>query len=95
MTYNIRNQLFHFAYIFPAHRLIGPDGFQRRHPSHRLVRKNINGALDIRKKFNLNLLAVRDNGNPSKVVTGETVLLENQTILVLGRWKDVQKCFRI
>ena len=53
------------------------------------------GALDIRKKYNLNLLAVRDNGNPSKVVTGETVLLENQTILVLGRWKDVQKCFRI
>ena len=53
------------------------------------------GGLDIRKRFNLNLLAVRGDGNPSMAVTGETVLHENQTILVLGRWRDVQKCFRL
>ena len=53
------------------------------------------GGLDIRKKYNLNLLAVRKNGHPSIAVTSETVLQENQTILVLGTWKDIQKCFRL
>ena len=53
------------------------------------------GGLDIRKKYNLNLLAVRRNGNPSVAVTSDTILLENETILVLGRWKDIQKCFRL
>lgn len=53
------------------------------------------GALDIRKKYNLNLLAVREKGSPSLAVNGETMLRKNQTILVLGKWKDVQKCFRI
>ena len=53
------------------------------------------GGLDIRKKYNLNLLAVRGNGNPSIAVTSDTVLQEHQTILVLGKWKDIQKCFRI
>ena len=54
------------------------------------------GGLDIRKRFNLNLLAVRGDGTPtSMAVTGETVLHANQTILVLGRWRDVQKCFRL
>ena len=53
------------------------------------------GELDIRKKYSLNLLAVRENGHPSMVVTGETQLKQAQTILVLGKWKDIQKCFRI
>ena len=53
------------------------------------------GGLDIRKKHNLNLLAVRENGNPSTAVTSETMLYEKQTMLVLGKWKDIQKCFRI
>ena len=53
------------------------------------------GGLDIRKKYNLNLLAVRENGNPSMAVTSETQLRQDQTILVMGKWKDTQKCFRI
>ena len=53
------------------------------------------GALDIRKKYNLNLLAVREDGKSSIVVTSDTLLRDNQTILVLGKWKDVQKCFRL
>ncbi len=52
------------------------------------------GALDIRKKYHLNLLAVRENGSSVAAVTGETQLREGQTLLVLGMWKDVQKCFR-
>ena len=53
------------------------------------------GGLDIRKKYNLNLLAVRNSGQPSIAVTSDSMLQENQTILVLGRWKDIQKCFRL
>ena len=53
------------------------------------------GGLDIRKKYNLNLLAVREDGKTSAAVNSETVLLAGQTILVLGKWKDVQKCFRM
>ncbi len=53
------------------------------------------GALDIRKKYSLNLLAVREDGKPSMAVTSETMMREGQTIFVLGKWKDIQKCFRI
>ena len=53
------------------------------------------GGIDIRKKYNLNLLAVRENGHHSMAVTSDTMLQENQTILVLGKWKEIQKCFRI
>ncbi len=53
------------------------------------------GELDIRKKYDLNILAVRNNGNPRTVVTSETLLRYDQTILVLGKWKDIQKCLRL
>ena len=53
------------------------------------------GALDIRKKYSLNLLAVRETGNPSMAVTSDTMLREGQTIIVLGKWKDIQKCFKV
>ena len=53
------------------------------------------GSLDIRKKYNLNVLAIRGNSASSMAITSETVLRANQTILVLGTWKDIQKCFKI
>ena len=53
------------------------------------------GSLDIRKKFSLNVLAVRGGSVSSMAVTSDTVLRADQTILVLGTWKDVQKCFKI
>ncbi len=53
------------------------------------------GEIDIRKKYSLNLLAVRENGHISRAVSSETMLQQGQTILVLGKWKDVQKCFRL
>lgn len=53
------------------------------------------GELNIRKNYNLNLLAVREEGSTSIAVMSDTVLLEDQTILVLGKRKDIQKCFKI
>ena len=53
------------------------------------------GTLDIRKRFNLNVLAVRSSGTPTMAVTSDTELHGGQTILVLGKWKDVQRCLGI
>ena len=53
------------------------------------------GGIDIRRKYNVNLLAVRRNGHISMAINSETLLEEDQTILVLGKWNDVRKCFKI
>ncbi len=51
--------------------------------------------LDIRRRFGLNLLVVREAGRASAIVTPDTVFVKGQTVLTLGRWRDVQKCFRV
>lgn len=53
------------------------------------------GSLNIRRKYDLNVLAVRGSSGPSAVVNSDTVLHADEIILVLGKWKDVQRCFRI
>lgn len=51
--------------------------------------------LDIRKKFGINILGVRENGKLNMNITPDTVLGRGKSILVLGQHKAVQKCFRI
>ena len=51
--------------------------------------------LDIRKKFGINILAVRDGGKLNMNITPDTLLDTEQSILVLGHEKAIQKCFRI
>ncbi|MDY3281711.1 potassium channel family protein [Dysosmobacter sp.] len=51
--------------------------------------------LDLRKKYGINVLSVRENGALNMEVTPETVLTADKTVLVLGRYKSIQKCFRI
>lgn len=53
------------------------------------------GQLDIRKKYNVNIMAVKQNGRMNVTVTPDIVLTEDQTMLVLGEYKALQKCFRI
>ena len=53
------------------------------------------GQLDIRKKQRINIMAVKKNGELNLNITSDTVLSNSETLLVLGRLKDVQKCFRI
>ena len=53
------------------------------------------GEIDIRRKYNINILATKVNGKMDLAVTPETVLSENKTMLVFGEDKDLQKCFRI
>ena len=53
------------------------------------------GQVDIRKKYNINIIGVRKNGELDMSITSETVLERDSTMLVLGRYKELQKCFRI
>ena len=53
------------------------------------------GQIDIRKKYGINIMAVKDNGKMNLTVTPDTVLDAGKTLLVLGKQKTMQKCFRI
>lgn len=53
------------------------------------------GQIDIRKKYGINIMAVKKNGDLNLSVTHETVLHSDRTLLVLGKHKQIQKCFRI
>lgn len=51
--------------------------------------------IDIRKKYNVNIIATKKNGKIDAIVSADTVLSEDETLLVLGEYKAVQKCFAI
>ena len=53
------------------------------------------GQIDIRRKYAINIMAVKENGRMNLSVTPETVLDGHKTMLVLGERKAIQKCFRI
>lgn len=53
------------------------------------------GQLDIRKKHNINIMAVKQNGKMNLDITPSLVLREDQNLLVLGKSKDIQRCFHI
>ncbi len=53
------------------------------------------GQLDIRRKYNITVVAVKKDGKLSLSITPETILSGEQTLLVLGEYKAMQKCFRI
>lgn len=51
--------------------------------------------LDVRRKFNLNVLAVRKHGDLKVEAVLDDELQATDSLLVLGREKDIQKCFKI
>ena len=53
------------------------------------------GELDIRKKHNINILAVKNEGAVSVAISTDTFLTAGSTLLVLGDYKAIQKCFHI
>lgn len=53
------------------------------------------GQLDIRKKYNINIIAIKENNQTNVTVTSDTLLTEEKTLLVLGEDKALQKCFHI
>lgn len=54
------------------------------------------GQLDIRRRYNINIMAVKQNGKfAMTVITPDTYLPEHSTVLVLGTQRDIQRCFHI
>lgn len=53
------------------------------------------GEIDIRKKYNVNIMAIKKNGVMKMSITPDTLLSEDITMLVLGEYKALQKCFHI
>ena len=53
------------------------------------------GELDIRKKYGVNILGVKWDGKTDVTISPETVLDGNLTLLVLGEYTALKKCFRL
>ncbi len=51
--------------------------------------------LDVRKKYNINIMGVKRGGRMNVSVSPDTVLTEDVTLLVLGEYRALQKCFHI
>ena len=51
--------------------------------------------VDIRKKYDINIMAVKDDGKVSMAISADTCFKEDVTLLVLGEYKAIKKCFCI
>ena len=53
------------------------------------------GQIDVRRKYNLNIIAIKRNQDIDMAISSETLLSHDITLLVLGDYKALQKCFQI
>ena len=51
--------------------------------------------VNIRPKYGINILAIKENGDMNLSIDPKEAFRENQTLLVLGEQKALQKCFHI
>lgn len=53
------------------------------------------GQIDIRRKQHINIMGLRENGKLMMDINADTKLSPNVTMLALGSYTDIQKCFHI
>ena len=53
------------------------------------------GQIEIRRKYGINIMGIKDNGKMILSVKPETVLDSTKTLLVLGEQKAIRKCFHM
>ena len=53
------------------------------------------GALDVRRRYNINILGIKKTSKLDIGVTSSTVLTADESVLVLGSSRDIQKCLHI
>ena len=51
--------------------------------------------VDVRRKYGINIMGIKDNGKLNLTSTPDTQFHSTNTILVLGKYRDLQKCFHI
>lgn len=53
------------------------------------------GQLNIRQKYNINIVAIKRGENINMSISSETMLKEGETLLVIGEYKTLQRCFQM
>lgn len=53
------------------------------------------GQIDIRKRYNINIMALKKGSRLYPNISPETMLNETDTMLVMGEYATIQKCFHI
>lgn len=53
------------------------------------------GQIDIRRRFHINIMGVKKGGKLELTLSPDTLLGAGETMLVLGKNKDLQKCFKL
>ena len=53
------------------------------------------GELDIRRKYDINILAIKNNGELSMAISPDAFFTGDITLLVIGEHKAIKKCFHI
>ena len=53
------------------------------------------GELDVRRKYNINIIAVKDKGGVNIALSTDTLLKQDATILVIGEHKAIKRWFII
>ena len=53
------------------------------------------GELDVRRRFGINILGIKWAGKTDVSVMSDTILSDDITVLALGEYKALQKCFHI
>ena len=53
------------------------------------------GELDVRRKYNINIIAVKDKGGVNIAISADTLLKQDATILVIGEHKAIKRWFNI
>ena len=53
------------------------------------------GEINIRQKYNSNIMALKRDNKMELTITSNTCFKKGDAMLVLGKYKDIQKCFHI
>lgn len=53
------------------------------------------GQIDIRKKYSINILGIKYNDKMNIVISPDIILTREMSLLVMGEYKTLQKCFDI
>lgn len=52
-------------------------------------------GLDVRRKYNINILGTKENGSLNISMSPDTVFTQGESVLVLGTNKNIRKCFKM
>lgn len=53
------------------------------------------GELDVRKRYSINIMGLKENGKMNLSITPETYITDRQTLMVLGTMKQIQRVFHL